>query len=148
MPLPIERPGRVSTPFLTTNTILYCRRFDETAGFYSRRLELPVTFRCDWLVEFRTSADARLSVADERRARVKSAEGAGITITLQVADVDRTRAWLRARGVVVSAPVSHPWGARLCRFHDPEGHRLEIWSPVGGRAPQSSSPASSPDVKP
>lgn len=115
--------------FQTMNVILYCRRWRETVDFYRQRLELRTSFETDWLVEFHVADGARLSVADERRSRIKSAAGGGLTLTLRVADADATHAWLRGAGLDV-APVSrHPWGARLFRFNDPEGNRVEVWSP-------------------
>ncbi|NIR27995.1 MAG: VOC family protein [Gammaproteobacteria bacterium] len=110
------------------NTILYCRRWRETVDFYQRRLHLPVTFASSWFVEFRLSDGARLSVADERRASIKSAGGGGMTITLQVQNADA--AWLALQeGGIAPGPVKdHAWGARVFYFADPEGHRLEVWS--------------------
>ncbi|HJW86650.1 MAG TPA: hypothetical protein VJ440_08465, partial [Candidatus Brocadiaceae bacterium] len=58
--------------FLTMNTILYCRRWQETAAFYREALGLPVTFQNEWFVELAVNGHARLSVANEQRATVKS----------------------------------------------------------------------------
>jgi len=114
--------------FLRMNVILYCRHWRETVEFYRDRLDLPVSFQSDWLVEFQVADTACLSVADERRARVKSAAGAGVTVTLHVGDADAAHARLEAAGLEIGPVRTHPWGARLFRFHDPEGHRLEVWS--------------------
>jgi uncharacterized glyoxalase superfamily protein PhnB len=114
----------------TANTILYCRQWRETVDFYQRRLGLPVTFASSWFVEFRLSDTARLSVADERRASVKSAGGAGITVTLQVESADLARRALQHSGLTPGPVKDHPWGARVFYLADPEGHRLEFWSPA------------------
>lgn len=111
------------------NTILYCRHWRETVGFYRDHLGLSVRFETHWLVEFQVSEGGYLSVADERRSRIKTAAGAGLTVTLQVADADAAHSRLEAAGVKIDPVSTHPWGARLFRFHDPEGHRLEVWSP-------------------
>ena len=113
----------------TVNTILYCKRWRETVDFYQNRLGLPVTFASSWFVEFRLSDAARLSVADERRASVKSAGGRGITITLQVQDADAAWTALKEHGIEPDPVTNHAWGARVFYFADPEGHRLEVWSP-------------------
>ena len=63
---------------LTTNIIFYCRNWQATVEFYRRTLALPVTFESDWFVEFRLAGGSHLSIADERRATVKSAAGAGV----------------------------------------------------------------------
>ena len=113
------------------NTIVYCRHWCETVAFYRDQLGLPVRFETDWLVEFQVCETAYLSVADERRSRIKSAAGAGLTVTLRVADADTVHSRLEGAGLKVDPVRTHPWGARLFRFHDPEGHRLEVWSPCG-----------------
>ena len=122
----------MSTPFTfqTTNTILYCQRWAETVAFYRQVLGLPVTVEKDWFVEFALTDSARLSVADEQRARIKSSGGVGITLTFQVADIQA--AWQRvADGGGAPGPLRrHAWGAQLFYLHDPESHRLEFWSPL------------------
>ena len=111
----------------TTNTILYCQNWEETVNFY-RRLEFPITFSSDWFVEFQLTGSAHLSIADERRATIKSSGGAGITLTLQVDNADDTWQWLNDKGVKLGPVKDHAWGARVFYFFDPEGHRLEVWS--------------------
>jgi catechol 2,3-dioxygenase-like lactoylglutathione lyase family enzyme len=113
----------------STNTILYCQRWQETVDFYQNQLQLPVTFASDWFVEFQLTGTAHLSVADERRATIKSSGGAGLTLTLQVDDADQAWQMLRQQGLTLGPLKDHAWGARVFYFFDPEGHRLEIWSP-------------------
>ena len=115
--------------FQSMNTILYCRKWHETVSFYRDRLGLPITFESEWLIEFGGSETGFLSIADERRSRVKSAVGAGMTITFRVENADDVHSRLESEGLTLGPVHTHPWGARLFRFHDPEGHRLEIWSP-------------------
>lgn len=114
----------------SSNTILYCKKWQETVVFYQDDLGLSVNFSSDWLVEFHLGGTAYLSVADEQRTTIKSSSGAGITITLQVENADEIWRQLRGRGLEVGPIKIHSWGARIFYFHDPEGHRLEIWSPV------------------
>jgi catechol 2,3-dioxygenase-like lactoylglutathione lyase family enzyme len=115
--------------FESANTILYCKRWKETVAFYQRQLGLPVTFSSDWFVEFRLAGTAHLSIADEARASVKSGGGQGVTLTLQVDSAEAMRALLQKRGLSPEPLRDHPWGARAFYLFDPEGHRLEIWSP-------------------
>ncbi len=110
------------------NTILYCHRWQETVSFYRDILAFPVTFENDWFVEFEVSAHARLSVANELRATVKSARGQGLTLTFQVDDADATWHNLMASGVSMGKIAVHPWGGRAFFMFDPEGNRLEVWS--------------------
>jgi catechol 2,3-dioxygenase-like lactoylglutathione lyase family enzyme len=112
------------------NTILYCKKWNETVAFYRDGLKLLVIHSTDWFVEFKLNESARLSVANETRASVKSGEGRGITISLQVIDVEEIRAELVKNGFDPT-PIKEVWGSRAIYLYDPEGHRLEFWS---GRA--------------
>ena len=114
--------------FETTNTILYCKQWQTTVAFYRQLFGLPETFVGDWFVEFALSATARLSIADERRATVKSSGGQGITLTFQVAELAQVRQTLLTRGASPGAIRQHQWGAQVFYLFAPEGHRLEFWS--------------------
>jgi uncharacterized glyoxalase superfamily protein PhnB len=83
----------------------------------------------DWFVEFQVSSTAYLSIADERRATIKSSRGEGVTLTFRVNSVDETWRQLSDCGMELGPIKNHPWGARVFYLHDPEGHRLEFWSP-------------------
>lgn len=111
-----------------TNTIIYCRRWRETVAFYERSLGLPVLMRRHWFVEFRLGTDATLSVADMRRATIASAGGAGLTVSLRVTDAPALRDELVRAGVPAD-PVRAIWGSDAFFVRDPEGTRLEFWSP-------------------
>lgn len=111
----------------TANTILYCKNWKETVDFYESGLKLPVTTSNDWFVEFRLNAAARLSVADESRASIKSNHGNGITIGLQVKNVETIRSQLIAAGLRPTK-IKEVWGAKVIYIRDPEGNRIEFWT--------------------
>ena len=111
-----------------TNTILYCRRWQATVDFYRDQLGLPVVFANDWFVEFELTPTSFLSVANAARATIDAVAGQGITLTWQVDDVAVSKAQLEAQGITTT-PIQHKWQARVCYCTDPEGHRLELWSP-------------------
>ncbi len=113
----------------TANTILYCKKWHETVDFYKNRLKLQITHDSDWFIEFKLTETAHISIADERRASIKSSGGAGITLALQVEDIERTRQFLCDSGLEIDPVREHPWGAQVFYFFDPEGHRIEVWSP-------------------
>ena len=113
----------------TTNTILYCREWDATVRFYRDGLQLPVVFSADWFVEFSLTATSRLSIADEGHASIKSCGAAGITLSLQVKDIDAAWEHARTMGLEPTEVKEHPWAARVFHLFDPEGHRIEIWQP-------------------
>lgn len=73
---------------VSTNTILYCRKWHQTVEFYRDQLNLSITFSTDWFVEFRLNQDSRLSIADEQRSSIKSSEGKGITLAFEVHDIE------------------------------------------------------------
>lgn len=110
-----------------TNTILYCKKWKETVAFYESGLKLPITTSNDWFVEFRLNTTARLSVADETRASIKSNHGNGITIGLQVEDVETIRMQLMEAGLHPTE-IKKVWGAMVFYIHDPEGNRIEFWA--------------------
>lgn len=113
-----------------TNTILYCRNWQETVEFYRTGLKLLVISSNEWFVEFKLNEMSRISVANEARTSIESSGGKGITVSLQVADVEQTRTELIEAGITPT-PIKQVWGARAIYVHDPEGNRLEFWS---GRA--------------
>ncbi|MHC4183995.1 MAG: VOC family protein [Planctomycetota bacterium] len=112
-----------------TNTILYCKKWQETVDFYRYCLKLPINFASDWFVEFKLTDTAHLSIADECRATIKSSGGAGITLTLQVESITKAWEYLHNNGLTLEPVREHSWGAHVFYFLDPEGHRIEVWSP-------------------
>ena len=116
------------------NTVLYCARWNATVAFYRDVLGLTIGFANDWFVEFRVGESAFVSIADASRATIESANGHGITLTWQVADIDESYEMLSGLGVALT-PIRPRWGARVCYLRDPEGHRIELWTPDAGGAP-------------
>ena len=124
---------RIEEPQLkikSANTILYCKKWQETVSFYRDGIKLPILLSNDWFVEFKLNEASRLSVANEARASVKSGSGQGVTISLQVADLEQTLTELHDAGIQ-STPIKDVWGAMSVYVRDPEGNRLEFWE---GRA--------------
>lgn len=114
-----------------TNTVLYCEQWAETARFYRHALGLAVTFENDWFVEFAVCPGAFLSVADASRSSIRPGDGAGITLSWQVADITAVRSSLAATGVSVGEPTRR-FGADVFDVFDPAGNRIEFWSgPLG-----------------
>jgi predicted enzyme related to lactoylglutathione lyase len=111
----------------STNILLYCKKWEEMVAFYETTLRLPITASNEWFVEFKLTKISRLSVADESRTSIKSAGGKGITIGLQVRDVEMTRTKLKDAGLNPTV-VKEVWGAKTFYVFDPEGNRIEFWS--------------------
>jgi catechol 2,3-dioxygenase-like lactoylglutathione lyase family enzyme len=110
-----------------TNTILYCRNWEQTVEFYRTGLKLPVLSSTEWFVEFKLNESSRVSVAHETRTSIKSGGGKGLTLSLQVDDIEQTRTELMEAGIAPT-PVREVWGSKVIYVHDPEGNRLEFWS--------------------
>ena len=122
---------------ITANIILYCKEWDATVRFYRDGLHLPVLFSADWFIEFGLTETSRLSIADEKHASVKSCKNAGITLTLQVQDINAAREFAEKMGLTPTEVKTHPWSARLFHIFDPEGHRVEMWqSTVSDQTPK------------
>jgi uncharacterized glyoxalase superfamily protein PhnB len=60
---------------------------------------------------------------------MKSCEGKGLTLTMEVEDIESAHVSLEEAGLHPQAIRDHAWGARVFYLHDPEGNRLEFWSP-------------------
>lgn len=109
---------------------MYCKKWRETVLFYRDGIKLLELLSNDWFVEFKLNEISRLSVADESRASVKSGDGKGVTISLQVVDLEQTLAELKEAGIQ-STPIKEVWDSKAIYVRDPEGNRLEFWE---GRA--------------
>jgi len=110
-----------------TNTILYCAQWGATVAFYRDQIGLPITHATDWFVEFQLGESAYLSIADSARATIRAAQGAGITLSWQVAELADIQQRLHTVGIATT-PLQKKWGAHVLYFHDPEGHRVELWA--------------------
>jgi catechol 2,3-dioxygenase-like lactoylglutathione lyase family enzyme len=109
-----------------TNTILYCAQWAATVAFYRDQLGLPITHATGWFVECQLGPTTYLSIADSTRATIRPAHGAGITLSWQVVDIAVIQQQLTDRGIATT-PIKKKWGAQVLYFHDPEGHRVELW---------------------
>jgi catechol 2,3-dioxygenase-like lactoylglutathione lyase family enzyme len=112
----------------SSNTILYCKKWNECVRFYREKLGFKTSMEKDWFIEFRICDGSSLSIADENRASVKSTGGGGITIALKYDSADEIRKQLIEKGIDTGGIRNHPWGGRSFFIRDPEGVRIEIWS--------------------
>lgn len=110
-----------------SNTILYCKKWDDTVAFYRDVLKLEVHFSNEWFVEFILNSQARLSVADQARASIKSSSGQGVTVCFQIENTEIMHKYLKDLGTHPT-PIKDLWESRVFYVHDPEGNRLEFWS--------------------
>ena len=130
LPIKTDSAQRNSCEYQSRKYDLYCKKWRETIAFYRDGLKLLVISSNEWFVEFKLNEMSRLSVADETRTSIKSGDGRGITISLQVSDIEQTRAELLDAGINPT-PIKEVWGSKAIYVRDPEGNRLEFWA---GRA--------------
>ncbi len=113
--------------FCISNTILYCKRWKECIEFYSEGLNLPVLFQKEWFVEYKLTKTAHLSIADSSKSSIKSSCGMGLTISLQVDDIESEHIRFQEKNLNPT-PIHLIWGSRAFYIFDPDGNRMEFWS--------------------
>ena len=112
-----------------TNTILYCDEWEATVSFFRDTLAFATAFSNDWFIEFEVGDGSFLSVANARRATVRSNAGDGITLSWRVASLETTRRAL-LQADARPTEIHARWGSLAFHVFDPEGHRIEFWSDV------------------
>ena len=112
-----------------TNTILYCSQWGATINFYTDIFHFNITHQNEWFVEFQLTPHSFLSLADAKHTSIESVAGQGITLSWQISDVHEVYNLLQKSGIEVTN-IKKKWGANLFYFHDPEGHRIELWHPL------------------
>ncbi len=110
-----------------TNIILYCKRWEKCIEFYSDELNLPVLFQKAWFVEYKLTKRAHLSIADSAQSSIKSSGGIGLTISLQVQDIQSEHIRFQKKNLNPT-PIHPIWGSKAFYLFDPEGNRIEFWS--------------------
>ena len=119
--------------------ILYVKDFEKTMDFYKNILQLPVKMQQDTYVEFDTGAtilsiNTRKDVKEMTGLNIPDEYGSGQTfeIGFVTEDVVKTIEALRDQGVpVLKEPAIKPWGQTVAYVADPDGHYIEICTPVG-----------------
>ena len=98
----------------------------KSESFYREVLDLKVGLRDEkrnWLF-LRAGGDAGMIVLQEDKGEFPSQHFA---FTIDEADIQRSAAMLRERGVKVEGPVVHDWmPATSIYFADPDGNDLEL----------------------
>lgn len=96
-------------------------QMDKSLAFFTEFLGMEVAMDMGWIVTF-VSPDNPTAQISIVQAQEKAAQPTGMSLTLEVADVDATHARARALGIeIVYLLTDESWGVR--RFHavDPKG---------------------------
>jgi lactoylglutathione lyase len=124
-----------------THARLLVRNFGASFRFWRDIVGLKVTFgeEAGPYADFDTG-DATLAINDaammERAIAIAAQDDptrtAQVMLILAVDDVDQATAELEQRGVrFASAPTDQPdWGIRVSHFRDPDGHLVELYTPL------------------
>jgi len=117
-------------PLVTSfHAVLFCRNWEESVAFYRDVLELPVLEERAGFVEFKVTPESRIGLMDTRRAPAGAPPAERALLSFRVPDARQTRRRLAGRCPDLPAVRAHPWGAWVLEIADPEGRRLEFWSP-------------------
>lgn len=122
-----ETRGRLSVA--SAHTVLYCERWDECVRFYRDQLGFAVSFTNELFVEVQTSRAGYLGLMDASRTRYPPEAPRGFLLSFRVEDVEKVHADLKHRLAGLPPLIDHAWGARLFETRDPDGRRVEFWSP-------------------
>lgn len=116
--------------FTLANTVIYCDQWLETVAFYHNVLGMQTFFRKDdWFVELVINAQAHLGLADASRCTIPAGHGKGLTLSLMTADLQALHRYLQEKGLEPGAIVDRSWREPFFYISDPEGTRIELWSP-------------------
>ncbi|MEE4121214.1 MAG: VOC family protein [Paracoccaceae bacterium] len=117
-------------------TFLYFRDLGAAARFYEGVLGLPLAIDQGWSRIYRLAGGAHVGLVDEAKGAHRASETKAVQLCLRVPDVDAWHDWAAARGVAGLTPVreSAGLGIRVFTFEDPEGHQIEIQTPLRERA--------------
>jgi len=107
------------------HTILYCRKWDACVSFYRDILGFKEVYIKPGFVEVHITPGARIGLLRS----VKNDNPECVILSFQVGDVDKMHDFLSVRCKEITAVKLHPWNARLFELRDPEGRRLEFWTP-------------------
>ena len=114
----------------SVHTILYSKEWARCVSFYRDVLLFPVAYSNRVFVEFEPVSGARIGLIDATRSSRRSVSCDSTLLSFCVRDLEKVHALLSRRCPGVSEIRAHPWGARLFELKDPEGRRLEFWSPA------------------
>jgi catechol 2,3-dioxygenase-like lactoylglutathione lyase family enzyme len=111
-----------------TNTIIYCKHYQDSLRFYRDVLGLDTSFaKDDWFTELIINGSAHLSLADAARCTIAASGGAGLTLSWCVEELEPVRDTLLQAGARVTDIKGSGWRLPYFYAYDPEGTRIEFW---------------------
>jgi lactoylglutathione lyase len=120
--------------------LLYVADVDKAVAFYSAALGITVRFQQGTYVEMETGGTAlgfvtrefaQTHFKDKLPPPGQGASEIGFVVPLKDVDATYQKA-LQSGASAVLEPENKPWGQRISYVRDPDGHLIEICSPVSG----------------
>lgn len=101
---------------------------EDLAKWYERHLGISLVPTSYELKPWHQDAGPTVFAPFEKNTKYFGNPEQSWMVNFRVADLEAMVAQLRAAGVAVEEPQSHPNG-EFARLHDPEGNPIELWEP-------------------
>jgi len=111
------------------HTVLFCSDWDACVAFYRDILEFPVVDERSGFMEFQVTRTSRIGLIQSRRDSASKKKNSSFILSFRVGNVEELHKILSVQGREVTSVKEHSWSARLFELTDPEGRRLEFWTP-------------------
>jgi catechol 2,3-dioxygenase-like lactoylglutathione lyase family enzyme len=112
------------------HTVLFCHEWDACVSFYRDTLGFEVVDTRTGFVELQVAPGSRIGLLRHIRRSDAGKLYNSVILSFRVENTEKIHEILSERCKEVTAVRQHPWGARLFELRDPEGRRLEFWTPI------------------
>lgn len=125
----------VRLPVNRFHTVLLSHRWAECRAFYGDVLGFPIVDQKDRFVEFQVTPESRIGLIDvEGRRQATDGVQDRFLLSFCVDDLEVTYEQLSSHWADMSEIRNHPWGDKVLEMKDPEGRRIEFWTPGSGNS--------------
>ncbi len=119
--------------FKDLSITIHTDKIKECIAFYVRHFDVKITFDCEWYVTIQFQSDEHpnifLSFMKPEYGAAKTVSSGGLTLNLNVHDVDAEYAKIQPTGIFFIEEITdHQWGDRAFSVQDPIGNILYIYS--------------------
>jgi len=112
------------------HTVLFCREWDACVNFYRDILGFEEVDTRAGFVEVQVTPESLIGLLRHKKEDGAINLDTSIILSFKVGNVGKMHQRLSKRCKGVTELKRHPWGARLFELRDPEGRRLEFWTPL------------------
>lgn len=113
-------------------TFIYFRDLPRAQRFYEDVLGLQLAIDQGWSKIYRITGAAHVGLVDETRGSHRASDTKPVQLCLRVPDVDAWHRWISTQGVagLTEPKTVDELGIRVFVLNDPEGHQIEIQTPI------------------